>query len=74
MPCYSVWDSYMRGVDCGDEAAEWMTSYLGSDVRLVFTSPDVDRRGLPDLGETKWHKYSSDHHKVRTGWYNVALR
>lgn len=33
----------VRVIDQGDEASEWFTKYLGTDVRFVKLNPDVDR-------------------------------
>jgi len=60
-----VWGTTLHGVDCGEEAAQWVTSYIGDvPLRLAFTSPAIETRGFPALGEDKWHKVASDHHKV----------
>jgi hypothetical protein len=31
-------------VDCGDEAASWMTTFLGKKCRLVQQNPDDSRK------------------------------
>jgi len=38
-----VWDDRCRGIDQGDEVADWLSDYLGSSYRLVKMSPDFER-------------------------------
>ncbi len=46
-----VWRSVCEAVSAGDEAAEWLTEYLGVPVRLMFM-PDRSRRAVnPDYGQ-----------------------
>ena len=39
----TVWNSQVRGLDAGDEAADWLSSMLGSDVRIVRFDPALPR-------------------------------
>ena len=32
---YSLLDIQVTGLDCGDEASKWVSSFLGEDLRLV---------------------------------------
>ena len=38
-----VWQDWVEGIDCGDLAAQWLSAYLGSAVRLVFMADDCRR-------------------------------
>jgi len=38
-----VWTDRCKGVDQGDDAAAWLSEYLGSEYRLVRMSPDFRR-------------------------------
>ena len=38
-----VWQDWVEGVDCGDLAAQWLSDFLGSAVRLVFMADDCHR-------------------------------
>ena len=40
-----VWSSATQGIDCGDEAAQWFSAYLGkTGVRLVQHVDDLMMR------------------------------
>src|SRR5690349_19752305 len=39
-----VWDDAVEGVDAGDDAARWLTQFLGADVRLAFCPETTARR------------------------------
>ena len=32
-----------QGLDCGEEAAEWLTKFLGKPYRLLSHSPDIPK-------------------------------
>ena len=38
-----VWDDTVAAVDCGEEAAEWLTRFLGLEARLVYMPDIADR-------------------------------
>jgi len=38
-----VWRSELEALDCGDEAAQWLSAHLSRSVRLVSMAPDVRR-------------------------------
>lgn len=38
-----IWDDTCTAQDCGDEAARWLTRFLGIDCRLVTTGDDFER-------------------------------
>ena len=42
---YSVWGHHLQAVDCGQEAADWISAYLGKPgFRLVYLPPDMPGR------------------------------
>lgn len=43
-----VWDDHVGAVDVGDDAAGWISEFLGAPTRLVFCPDDADRRTDPD--------------------------
>jgi len=43
-----VWRSEVDAVDCGEEAARWLSAHVGSPVRLVHMPDDVERHVDPD--------------------------
>ncbi len=43
-----VWNDTVRAEDCGDQAADWLTRFLGTECRLVFM-PDDSRRPVNKL-------------------------
>ena len=47
-----VWEFSIEAYDCGSEAAQWLSSYLGGEYRLVH-HPDT-LRGR-DLNKIPWH-------------------
>ena len=60
MICYRVWGDTIDAIDCGDESATWLNSYLGSressdGYRLIFHQSDLSNRRC-DEGSTRWHK------------------
>jgi uncharacterized protein YcbX len=38
-----IWGSELEALDCGDEAAQWLSAHLSRSVRLVSMAPDVRR-------------------------------
>jgi uncharacterized protein YcbX len=38
-----IWDDVVHATDLGDEAARWISSFLGADCRVVFMPDDVVR-------------------------------
>ena len=51
-----VWRSVCEAVSVGDEAAEWLTRYLGVPVRLMFYARDDAARGQPGLWAARRHR------------------
>lgn len=43
-----VWESTVDAVDCGDEAARWLTAFTGERASLVYMPDDVERAVSPD--------------------------
>ncbi|KAK7104454.1 hypothetical protein V1264_019171 [Littorina saxatilis] len=42
-----VWDLRTEGMDCGDDAAYWFSTFLKVEgVRMVYSAPDIDHRDL----------------------------
>ncbi|KAJ1675215.1 hypothetical protein EV182_001706 [Spiromyces aspiralis] len=39
----SVWGSSGQGFDCGDEAARWISEFLGKPCRIIFKDPNCAR-------------------------------
>lgn len=39
-----VWNDLVNGIDCGDEAAQWLSDFLGRPCRLVQMPPTTLRR------------------------------
>lgn len=39
----TVWSDQMQAQDCGDEAADWLTAFIGQTCRLVMMPPDHHR-------------------------------
>lgn len=50
-----VWDDTCEGVDQGDEAAAWLTGFLGDDVRLVRVASDPRRMANPKYAGSDSH-------------------
>jgi uncharacterized protein YcbX len=44
----TIWKFDGRGIDCGDEAATWVSRYLDTPLRLVSFDPDAPRECSPD--------------------------
>jgi hypothetical protein len=44
----TVWKFDGRGIDCGDAAAEWVSSFLETPLRLVHFDPEVPRVCSPE--------------------------
>lgn len=44
----TVWHSQVRGFDAGDEAADWLSSAIASDVRIVRFDPALPRYSSRD--------------------------
>jgi uncharacterized protein YcbX len=55
-----VWGHQGDGVDQGDEAAAWLSRFLGRGVRLVRTPPDHARRVNPEWSPVEAHTAFSD--------------
>jgi len=70
-------DRRVYGVDCGEAGAAWMTKYLGSPMRLLYTDPGIQKNNMQAAGTTKWHKASK--HTDRTVFqdfspFNITLQ
>lgn len=39
----SVWGTVVNGEDCGDEAAEWVSAFLGKECRIIYMRNDYSR-------------------------------
>jgi uncharacterized protein YcbX len=44
----TIWKFDGRGIDCGDEAADWVSGFLGTPLRLVRFDPDAPRVCSPE--------------------------
>jgi len=61
----TVWRSKVRGYDAGDEAAQWLSTYLNAKLRLVRFDPSKPRRCNPDyVGATGAHTLFADGYPV----------
>lgn len=38
-----IWQDWVESIDCGDEAAQWLSLFLSASVRLVFMADDCRR-------------------------------
>ncbi len=47
----SVWEDHCQALDCGGEAAEWLSRFLDTDCRLVFFPDDEIRQLDPAYAE-----------------------
>lgn len=61
---YEVWGHTLFGIDCGDEAAKWISSYLHTPLRVVFTDPSTQTLNMAASGKDKWHKSTREQDKV----------
>lgn len=48
-----IWDDYTLGSDQGDQAAAWLSQFLGVGCRLIRVHPQA-RRGLHSLWVNRW--------------------
>jgi uncharacterized protein YcbX len=39
----SVWGTEVKGLDCGDEVAAWLTEFLSKECRLIYMPDDYER-------------------------------
>ncbi|MBL4673186.1 MAG: MOSC domain-containing protein [Arenicella sp.] len=39
----SVWGTDVKGQDCGDQAADWISSFLGKECRIIYMLEDYSR-------------------------------
>jgi len=39
----SVWDDDVQGQDCGDKAADWISSFLGKKCRIIYMADNYSR-------------------------------
>jgi uncharacterized protein len=44
----TVWKFDGRGIDCGDDAAQWVSRFLETELRLMRFDPDHPRRCAPE--------------------------
>lgn len=63
-------DRRVYGVDCGEAGAAWMSKYLESPMRLLYTDADVQTNNMQAAGTTKWHKAAKS--KDRTVFQDFA--
>ena len=57
----TVWRSRVRGIDQGDDAARWLSSFLRADVRLVRFDDTKTRHCNPEyVGDSGAHTLFSD--------------
>ncbi|CAH1791886.1 unnamed protein product [Owenia fusiformis] len=63
--CYQVkiWDHFVRGVCCGQEAADWFSKYLNKPVRLLHLHPKLGTSTMLD-GASKFDKWARPWDKV----------
>jgi len=48
-----IWDDDCAALDCGDNAARWLTKFLGTNVRLVTRGNAFDRRVNPQYSQNR---------------------
>ncbi len=51
--CIKVWQDTVTGADCGDEAAGWLSRFLGVESRLVALIKTTNRAVDPDYAKAK---------------------
>jgi uncharacterized protein YcbX len=60
-----VWRSEVRGIDMGDQAADWLSASLAADVRLVrFDRSDIRACNPEFAGDSGAHTFFSDGYPV----------
>jgi len=65
-----VWGNDLYGIDCGDDAAAWITTYLQASLRMFFTDPTTQTLNMAASGKKQWHKATRPHDK--TGFQDFA--
>jgi uncharacterized protein YcbX len=61
----TVWRSRVRGFDAGDAPAQWLSRWLGAEVRIVRFDPSKRRRCNPDfVGKSGAHTRFADGYPV----------
>jgi len=58
-----LWKQYFRAVDEGNDVAQWLSNFLGSEVRLVRSPDDNDRSAPPqelETGEKSFVSFGDD--------------
>ena len=48
----SLFPSRVQGLDCGEEAARWLSDILGRQCRLVRQNPDSQRKARKQPGDS----------------------
>lgn len=60
-----VWRSHVRGIDAGDDAARWLSTWLGHAVRLVRFDRSIVRPCNPEYAGTSGaHTYFADGYPI----------
>lgn len=50
---YRIWSTERSGIDCGEEAAEWVSGFLGEPCRVMRAAAPADRRPLDEDGRVR---------------------
>lgn len=45
----SVWGTEVKGLDCGDDVAQWLSDFLSKDCRLIHMPDNFNRPVAPDF-------------------------
>ena len=62
---HRVWGEDVEGLDCGREAADWLSKYIGIPCRLVHAASQLKKRHLYEIPNSdKWHKMTKQEDKV----------
>jgi len=71
----TVWRSNVRGIDEGDEAAQWISDFIGADLRLVRFDDAKPRMCNRDfVGDSGAHTLFADGYKQSDDITIVAVR
>ncbi|XP_041353379.1 mitochondrial amidoxime reducing component 2-like [Gigantopelta aegis] len=53
-PC-RVWAANLEGLDCGDEVAEWFSTFLNmSGLRLLYSAPGLTKKDMTEVTYKPW--------------------
>jgi uncharacterized protein YcbX len=60
----SIWDDRCLALDQGDDAAQWLSAFLGGDLRLARFDASVPRQGNPEYGARQGYTQFADEHAI----------